>query len=248
MIKNMNNTLFDGIVFHKRYKPFEHSFKYKFCYFWFSLNFRNKFRFFKKNKFALFSFYDNDHGEVGKNNINFLEHLKKKFKHEGEKNIKDVKAFCLPRILGYVFNPISVFVCFEKNNRASAVIYEVSNTFNERHSYYCKINKKNHIKKRFHVSPFFNIKGNYTITFNISRSLVDLFIIYKVNGEKIFEASFIGRSMKMNDKILLKVFFKNFFQNLKATLAIHIQALKLFIKGAKYIPKPKKPKKFFSES
>ena len=41
---------------------------------------------------------------------------------------------------------------------------------------------------------------------------------------------------------------ENFFQNLKATLAIHIQALKLFIKGAKYIPKPKKPKKFFSES
>ena len=77
---------------------------------------------------------------------------------------------------------------------------------------------------------------------------MDLFIIYKVNGEKIFEASFIGRSMKMNDKILLKVFFKNFFQNLKATLAIHIEALKLFIKGAKYISKPKKPKKFFSES
>ena len=142
-----------------------------------------------------------------------------------------------------------MFSCvLEKNNKVDAIIYEVSNTFNERHSYYCKIKKNVPIKKRFHVSPFFNIKGHYIITFNINANLVDLQINYNVKGQKIFEASFKGRSIKMNDKVLLKVFFKNFFQNFRVTFDIHIQALKLFFKGAKYIPKPKKPKNFYSGS
>ncbi len=247
-IKNIGNTLFEGIVSHTRYKPFNHSFSYHFCYFWFSLNLKKKFKFFKKNKLALFSFYDKDHGEVGKKYINIYEYLKKKFTEKGEKNIYDIKLFCLPRILGYVFNPISVFVCFGKKKKATAIIYEVSNTFNERHSYYCKINKRNIVKKRFHVSPFFNIKGHYVITFSINRKFVNLFIIYNINNQKIFEASFKGRSITMNDKNLLGIFFKNIFQNLKVTIGIHFQALKLFLKGATYIQKPKKPKNFFSES
>ena len=246
-INNINDTLFEGIVSHTRYKPFTHSFAYRFCYFWFSLNFKHKYKFFKKNRFTLFSFYDKDHGEVGKKSGNTYQLLKKKFLKEGKKNIYDIKSFCLPRILGYVFNPITVFVGFDDKNKATAIIYEVSNTFNERHSYYCEINKQNNVKKRFHVSPFFNINGHYVITFNIDRSFVNLFINYKINNQKIFEASFRGKSVAMNDKNLLGIFFSNIFQNFKVTIAIHLEALKLFVKGATYIKKPKKPKNFFSE-
>ena len=65
-INYITDTLFEGIVSHTRYKPFTHSFNYRFCYFWFSLNFEHKYKSFKKNRFTLFSFYDKDHGEVGK--------------------------------------------------------------------------------------------------------------------------------------------------------------------------------------
>ena len=246
-INNINDTLYEGIVSHTRYKPFIHSFNYRFCYFWFSLNFRHKYKFFKKNKFSLFSFYDKDHGEVDEKPNNTYEILKKKFLQKGKKNIYDIKSFCLPRILGYVFNPITVFVGFDDKNKATAIIYEVSNTFNERHSYYCEISKQNIVKKRFHVSPFFNINGHYVITFSIDRNFVNLFINYNINNQKIFEASFKGRSVEMNDKNLLAIFFSNIFQNLKVTIAIHLEALKLFVKGATYIKKPKKPKNFFSE-
>ena len=246
-INNITNTLYEGIVSHTRYKPFRHSFSYHFCYFWFSLSFRCKYKFFKKNRFSLFSFYDKDHGEVGKKLNNTYQELKKKFSQKGKKKIYDIKSFCLPRILGYVFNPITVFVGFDDKNKATAIIYEVSNTFNERHSYYCEIKKHNIVKKRFHVSPFFNINGHYVITFSIDRNFVNLFIIYKINNQKIFKASFKGMSVEMNDKNLLRVFFRNSFQNLKVTIGIHIEALKLFIKGATYIKKPKKPKNFFSE-
>ena len=84
-INNTTDTLFEGIVSHTRYKPFTHSFNYRFCYFWFSLNFKRKYKFFKKNRFALFSFYDKDHGEVGKKLNNTYEILKKKFLQKGKK-------------------------------------------------------------------------------------------------------------------------------------------------------------------
>ncbi|MAI29080.1 MAG: hypothetical protein CMP38_02610 [Rickettsiales bacterium] len=77
-INNTNDTLYEGIVSHTRYKPFIHSFSYHFCYFWFSLNFKRKYKFFKQNRFTLFSFYDRDHGEVGKNLNNTYQILKKK--------------------------------------------------------------------------------------------------------------------------------------------------------------------------
>ena len=112
----------------------------------------------------------------------------------------------MPRLLGYVFNPITVFVCFDQNLQPKAVIYQVNNTFNERHSYFCKINEKNLVKKKFYVSPFFKVEGNYTISFKINSNKVCLNIIYKIKDKKVFEASFSGISKLMTDKNLLKFF------------------------------------------
>ena len=148
--------------------------------------------------------------------------------------------------MGYVFNPISVFVCYDKLNTAKAVIFEVSNTFKERHSYLCRVNSKNEfiLKKNFYVSPFFKVQGKYKIKFSIDSNFVNLFILYEIKNQKVFEASFKGRSKEMNELNLVKLFFQNFFQNLKATTGIYIQALKLLIKGATYIRKTKKTRKF----
>ena len=241
----LKDTLFEGTVSHLRYKPIRHSFQYNFCYFWFSLEEKKHLKFFKINRFSLFSFYDLDHGTNNKKK-NLYNFFKEKSKKNGLKNIDKICVFCLPRLLGYVFNPITVFVCFDQNLQPKAVIYQVNNTFNERHSYFCKINEKNLVKKKFYVSPFFKVEGNYTISFKINSNKVCLNIIYKIKDKKVFEASFSGISKLMTDKNLLKFFFKNFFQNFKVTIGIYFEALKLFLKGAKYIQKPKKPKKFFS--
>ena len=95
-INNVSNTLFEGIVTHTRYKPFTHTFRYHFCYFWFSLKFKHKYKFFKKNRFTLFSFYDKDHGEVGKKLNNTYQELKKKISQKAKKNIYDIKSFFCP--------------------------------------------------------------------------------------------------------------------------------------------------------
>ena len=133
------DSLFDGIVTHTRSSPFIHSFKYYATYFWFDIkNFKNRLLF-KKNKFALFSFYENDHGnkKISKNGLDSL--LIKNLRVFPNLKIGYIKIFCLPRILGYSFNPISIFICYDELKKAKIAIFEVNNTFNERHAYYCRI-------------------------------------------------------------------------------------------------------------
>ena len=245
----VDNCLFEGLVTHKRFKPFRHSFKYKVTYFWFDIfKIKNLF-FFKLNKTSLFSFFDKDHGPI-KENKNLFTYFQKELKKFFVNDVVFIKAMCLPRIIGYVFNPISVFVCFNKKRKASAVIFEVSNTFRERHAYLCRIKKNSNnyflINKKFYVSSFFKVEGNYKIKFSIDRSLLHLFIIYEIKDQKVFEASFTGNSKDMTEFNLLKVFFFRAIQNIKVTFSIYIQALKLFTKGAKYVKRPRKNRKFFS--
>ena len=248
-IKYTEDSLYKGIVTHTRFSPFQHKFKYRVTYFWFDLNEFRKRLFFKKNQFSLFSFYDKDHGEVGAKKINFCNFINKEVERRTKQKFKKIKVMCLPRILGYVFNPISVFVFYDQKLNPKQIVFEVSNTFKERHAYLKKIKKTGNtfrLKKKFYVSPFFNIDGEYEIKFNVDRNLLNLFILYRNKNSKIFSASFKGKFKRMTNINILKTFISNSFQNLIVTFGIYYQALKLFTKGATYVNKPDKPKKFFS--
>ena len=163
-------------------------------------------------------------------------------------DIEFIKVLCVPRILNYQFNPISVFVCYDSKKIPKAIMFEVSNTFNERHSYFSNLNSKNfRSKKNFHVSPFFNLEGNYEIKFEISFNQIKLDVLYKNKNKKLFYADFSGNSYTFNDYNLLKLFVFKAFQNFKVTLGIHYEVLKLWWKGAIYYKKPEKPKNFLTK-
>ena len=242
------NKLFTGIVSHTRHKPFKHSFKYRLTYFWFDMNNSETSFLFKKNKFSIFSFYEKDHGPVKRINTNLSEYFNKKIGYSKEE-FKKIQVFCLPRTFGYVFNPISVFLLYNNKNNPKKVIFEVSNTFGERHAYLCEFKHIGEytLEKKLYVSPFFKTEGKYKICFKINKNFVNLTIFYEVKNTKVFEASFIGKSTDMSNLNLIKIFFKNTFQNFKVTVGIYIQALKLWFKGATYINKPKEPKDFITK-
>ncbi len=247
-IEFSENKIFEGIVTHERLKPFSHKFKYYASYFWFDIKkFEGNFLF-KKNKFSLFSFYEKDHGELNVNYPKLYDSITKKLKVFEKLKISYVKVLCLPRILGYSFNPISVYVCYNKHKKPKVVIFQVNNTFNERHSYYCKIGLGDYFffEKKFYVSPFFKVTGFYKIKLKLISKRVTLAIDYEVKKKKVFSARFVGKGVTMNSKNLIRFFFKNIFQNIKITFGIYFQALKLFIKGAKYIKKPFKPNNDFT--
>ena len=138
----MTSSIYNGTVIHKRFKPKIHFFKYKVFSLLIDLselNFLDKnISFFSYNKFNLISFFDKDHGE--RNGTSLIEWVKKNLKENeiNHENIK-IKLLCYPRILGYVFNPLSVFYVYNNKEELISILYEVKNTFGEQHTYIFKV-------------------------------------------------------------------------------------------------------------
>ena len=163
----MNSCIYNGVVTHTRFKPVKHFLKYKTLSFFIYLDEIDKLDkdhlIFSYNKFNIFSFYDKDHGDRNGKSLKtwVLSNLKR---FDINENINKIKLLCYPRIFGYVFNPLSIFYCYE-NNLLKAIFYEVKNTFNEQHTYIFKVKDNNMIdqkcKKKFYVSPFMDMDTYY---------------------------------------------------------------------------------------
>ena len=124
------------------------------------------------------SFYNIDHGARDGSSVKewVLKNIKK---FNISNNITKIKLLCYPRIFGYVFNPLSIFYCYE-NNRLKAIFYEVKNTFNEQHTYIFKIKNDEKIeqkcKKKFYVSPFMNMETYYNFKLLSPKEKLSIFI------------------------------------------------------------------------
>ena len=122
------SCIYNGKVIHKRFKPKIHFFKYKVFSLYLDLNEINQIVknifFFSYNKFNLISFYNKDHGP--RDGTSLIDWVKLNLKSAGisEIDIK-VRILCYPRILGYVFNPLSVFFIYNKNSDLISILYEV---------------------------------------------------------------------------------------------------------------------------
>ena len=238
----LRTSIFDGIVVHSRLIPKKHNFKYRVFSILFNIDdlkiISKKNLFFSYNKFNLFSFFDKDHGEKdGSNPRQWILKIAKK------QNIScdNLRIFCLcyPRILGYVFNPISVWFIYNEEY-LKMIVYEVRNTFGEDHSYSFKVNDKfdldNHkTKKLMHVSPFISMDGEYKFSTKINKEKVSIVIKGFIEKNHLITASFKGLYSPFNDKKLFFNFLKYPFLTLKITFGIHFHALILWLKNIKII-------------
>ncbi|MBM3630552.1 MAG: DUF1365 domain-containing protein [Alphaproteobacteria bacterium] len=241
----IKSSIYNGTVVHKRFKPKAHFFKYKIFSILIDLSeleiLDKKIKFFSFNKFNLISFFEKDHGKRdGSSLINWvLEHLKKN-------NIKTedikIKLLCFPRILGYVFNPLSVFYIYDVNEQLISILYEVKNTFGEQHTYIFKnINNENLLKhscsKKLYVSPFIEMDCNYR--FKILKPADKILVIidqYDQHG-KILYASQDGQRVDFSSKEIIKAYLSHPIMTFKIIAAIHYEAFKLWIKGIKIVKK-----------
>ena len=249
----LSNCLFEGKVFHSRVYPKSHSFRYKvFCI---NFNLCNVDKVFKNipvfsvNKFNLFSFHEKDHGPHGC--INLEKWIKNTIKDSGIKeSIETIFILAYPRILGYVFNPLTVYTCINKKNKIIAQIYEVHNTFKQRHFYLTKNtfdlkNHKNKIYKAFHVSPFMSMKGEYIFKSFISSKSLTIFIEFLSKKEKLI-ASFTATKKSLSTYRLLLNFFKYPLMTSKVILGIHLEAIFLYAKGLRIFKCPTQSAKHIS--
>jgi DUF1365 family protein len=194
----------------------------------------------------LLSFHNKDHGTRESDDVS--EWAKTILKTYGvDAHIAKITLITMPRVLGYVFNPVSFFMCLDKDNQLRAVICEVHNTFGEQHSYLCA--RPDHApishdewleaEKLFHVSPFLPRNGHYKFRFALSKEGLGIWIdYYDVEQNKQLLTSLTGKFSPLDAKALNHVFWTHPLVTLKVIMLIHWQAIKLTSKGIRYISKP----------
>ena len=243
MIKE--SCIYAGNVIHKRFKPREHFFKYKVFSLFLDLSeieqiSKNIF-FFSYNKFNLISFYNVDHGS--RDGSNLKDWVFKNIKKHGIENSNiRIKLLCYPRILGYVFNPLSIFFIYDKNSSLVAILYEVKNTFGEQHTYVFKVKKQkkiiqNNCKKKFFVSPFMDLNSSYYFKVLYPEDTLSVIIDQRDENGKLLFASQEGKRINFSSKNLFFLYLKHPLMTLKIISAIHFEALRLWIKGIKIVKK-----------
>ncbi|WP_075501011.1 DUF1365 domain-containing protein [Candidatus Pelagibacter communis] len=245
-----NSCIYNGSVIHKRFKPKEHFFKYKVFSLFIDLSeleeLNKNLKFFSFNKFNLISFHEKDHGE--RDGSSLLDWVKLNLRNNNisTENIK-IKLLCYPRILGYVFNPLSIFFIYNRNENLISILYEVKNTFGEQHTYIFKVESENKLiqnncSKKFHVSPFIEMNCNYF--FRILKPGENLSVKidqYDQEGKILF-ASQDGKRSDLTSKNLMNSYLKHPLMTFKIISAIHFEAFKLWIKGIKFVKKKLKIK------
>jgi len=236
----MNSCIYNGEVTHTRFKPVRHFLKYKTFSLLIDLDEINildkSIGIFSHNKFNIFSFYDKDHGDRDGGNLKdwVISNLKK---FRIKENITNIKVLCYPRILGYVFNPLSIFYCYEKD-KLVAIFYEVKNTFNEQHTYIFKIKNNEEIiqkcRKKFYVSPFMDMETFYNFKLLNPNDKLSVFIKQTDADGTILTATQTGDKKEFSYKQLAINFLKYPLMTIKIISSIHYEALLLWKKGAIY--------------
>ena len=238
--------LYHGEVVHRRLTPVRHELRYQVFNLFADVDrlaeTSSRLRLFSYNRFNLFSIMDRNHGPGDGTPI--AEHAWKLVRGaEGGEQVKRVFMFCYPSVLGYVFNPLTVYYGFDGEERLRLMIYEVNNTFGGRHSYVVPVGAELAQKapKHFFVSPFNAVEGHYTFHFTAPAEKMALGVALSVTNRPVLNAYVSGTRTRLSDATLLRSFLGIPFLTLKVIGAIHLQALRLWWKGLRLRRRPEAP-------
>jgi len=244
----LKSALYQGVVSHRRLKPVDHLLKYKMFYFLIDLDeldeLEQRIAILSIDKTNIISFLHRDYGEDSPSDIK--KYVLNKLKTGGVAvKVSRVCMLCLPRIFGYAFNPITTYYCYNQADHLVAIIYEVSNTFGERHSYVIETEQetegkylKHSCDKEFYVSPFMPMECRYKFTILPPSEEIMLSIRQFHADGAILNASFAGSRQSLTSKNLAVALLKFPFNTVKVIIGIHWEALKLWIKGLKIVARP----------
>ncbi|MEO6946611.1 MAG: DUF1365 domain-containing protein [Nitrobacter sp.] len=245
----LRSSLYVGSIMHRRLRPPTHQFRYR--AFWFLIDLdeladlSNKLKWFSYNRPNVFSFYDADHGDGS------ITPLRVQIEQQMVKagiNIAggQIRLLCMPRTLGYCFNPLSIFFCYRADAVLAALVYQVHNTFGERHSYVIRIDhakdaRHQCCRKLFYVSPFLDMDMRYDFRITGPDERITVGICARKSTGPVLNAVMTGARQSLTDRDLMLVFLKSPAISIKVIAAIYWEALRLWAKGIRLRRRPLPP-------
>jgi DUF1365 family protein len=241
-------ALYVGEVMHARLKPVGHRFSYRVMSLLIDLDrladADRQSPLFGVNRTALYGFHEADHGKRDGSSLRAYAQ-----RCAAERGIDltggRVLLLCYPRLLGYTFNPLSVYFCYRADGELALLIYEVRNTFGDIHPYILPVTPgqisdagvRQQQDKLFYVSPFIGMAMRYHFRVLPPGERVQLRILETDREGPALAATFNGRYRRLDTRELLRAFFALPLVTMKIMAAIHWEALRLWLKGARLVPR-----------
>ena len=255
-MKPADPGLYDGVVTHVRHAPQRHRLRYRMFMLLFDIDRIDEtvagLRLMSRNRFNWFSFHDRDHlpGDApGDTTLrSFIEgHL------DAAGLAPDggpVQLLCMPRMLGYGFNPLSVWFCWRRTGELAAILYEVRNTFGQAHSYLIPAPQPDNravveqdCDKGFFVSPFMDMDLHYRFRVHPpdASTVLDIAVSKRADRSKMLDARFAAERRQLTDATLAAALREHPLMTLKVIGGIHWEAVKIVLKGIGLRPRAPLP-------
>jgi DUF1365 family protein len=234
--------LFPGVVMHHRLRPFRHRFVYRVFSVLLDLDrldaLDRRLRLFSVERGNLFSFRNKDHGPRDGGALRpWVEACLAELGLDLDGG--PIRLLCFPRVLGYVFNPLSVYFCYDPANTLRAIVYEVKNTFGGQRAYTLPVDERRSdgqirqaCGKDFYVSPFIDLEAGYRFKVIPPADRLSVVIHEEIEAGTQLVATLTGRRVPLTDRQLLLAALRVPFMTQKVIAGIHWEALKLWLKGA----------------
>ena len=249
----MDSAIYFGKVRHRRFSPVPHSFRYGVFMAFMDIDRIQELtgisRLLSYSRFNWASYDERDHfGDPG---LSLRRRLECDAAAHGV-SLPDGPVFLLThlRYLGYSFNPVSFFYCYDAQERLQMVLAEVNSTFGESHNYWLRqdnelpsTNAKRYRRaKALHVSPFMSMKLDYTFTFTPPNRKLVVHMDTIEDGKPFFDATLSLERKPWSARSLHRALFSHPWMTAKVIFAIHWEALRLYLKKAPVFAHPRHTK------
>ncbi len=233
--------IYTGVVVHRRLRPKSHFLRYNVFTLLLDLDrldaVSRDAELLAINRFGLVSFLERDHGDGSRTGLR--QWVDERLCEAGVSNPSQlsVRVLCYPRILGFVFNPLSVYFCETQDNEVVAILYEVNNTMGERHTYVIPVTGdttpplRQSCDKAMYVSPFTPMQGAYSFRVVPPKESVVVGIQQSDAEGPLLNASFTGSWEPLSNRTLRTALIRHPLMTLKVIAGIHVEAFKLWRKG-----------------